>query len=96
MVWCGRDLDFTHLFFAPEGHGVRYVSEPIIWGRVVLGRRECKRSDYCDIDPRYGTLEDFDNLVKEAGKRSIKVLYVMLSPSNRPLMCNANRPGWTL
>ena len=33
-------------------------------------------SDYCNIDPRYGTLQDFDRLVKEAKKRNIKILYV--------------------
>ncbi|MFY9114008.1 MAG: alpha-glucosidase [Dethiobacteria bacterium] len=31
-------------------------------------------SDFCDIDPRYGTLEDFDRLVKECHKRNIRVM----------------------
>ncbi len=31
-------------------------------------------SDYCAIDPQYGTIEEFDILVKEAEKRKIKVL----------------------
>jgi len=31
-------------------------------------------ADYCDIDPRYGTLKDFDRLVKEAHKRGIRIL----------------------
>ncbi len=31
-------------------------------------------SDYCDIDPRFGTLADFDNLVKEASLRNIKII----------------------
>lgn len=31
-------------------------------------------ADYCDIDPRYGTLEDFDRLLQEAHKRKIKVI----------------------
>ncbi|MCL2784611.1 MAG: alpha-glucosidase [Propionibacteriaceae bacterium] len=31
-------------------------------------------SDYCAIDPRYGTLEDFDRLVNEAGKRGLRII----------------------
>jgi len=31
-------------------------------------------SDYCGIDPRYGTLADFDRLVDEAGKRNIRII----------------------
>jgi oligo-1,6-glucosidase len=31
-------------------------------------------ADYCDIDPRYGTLADFDHLVAEAGRRGIRVI----------------------
>ena len=31
-------------------------------------------SDYCDIDPRYGTLADFDFLVAEAGRRGISIV----------------------
>jgi alpha-glucosidase len=31
-------------------------------------------ADYCDIDPRYGTLADFDRLVEEARKRNIRVM----------------------
>lgn len=31
-------------------------------------------SDFCDIDPRFGTLEDFDRLVEECHKRNIRVM----------------------
>ena len=31
-------------------------------------------SDYCDVDPDYGTIEDFKRLVKEAHKLGIKVI----------------------
>jgi alpha-glucosidase len=31
-------------------------------------------SDYCGIDPRFGTMEDFDDLIKEASARNIKVI----------------------
>lgn len=31
-------------------------------------------SNYCDIDPRFGTLADFDELVKESHKRNMRVM----------------------
>ena len=35
-------------------------------------------SDYENIDPQYGTLKDFDNLVAEAGKRHIRIIMDMV------------------
>jgi alpha-glucosidase len=35
-------------------------------------------SDYVNIDPKYGTLADFDRLVSEAGKRHIRILMDMV------------------
>jgi alpha-glucosidase len=31
-------------------------------------------ADYCNVDPRFGTLEDFDRLIEEAHQRDIKIL----------------------
>ena len=31
-------------------------------------------SDHCNVDPRFGTLSDFDNLVREAHRRNIRVV----------------------
>jgi alpha-glucosidase len=31
-------------------------------------------ADYCDVDPRFGTLDDFDALVRECHRRSIRVV----------------------
>lgn len=31
-------------------------------------------TDYCEIDPEYGTMEDFENLIEECNKRDIKVI----------------------
>ena len=35
-------------------------------------------ADYCNIDPRYGTMEDFDFLSREAKKRGIKIMLDMV------------------
>lgn len=42
------------------------VSPKADWGYDV--------ADYCDVDPDYGTLEELDRLVAEAGRRGIRVL----------------------
>lgn len=35
-------------------------------------------SDYCAVDSRYGTMEDFDELVREANRRGIKLMLDMV------------------
>jgi alpha-glucosidase len=35
-------------------------------------------SDYTAIDPQYGTMDDFDELVREAGRRNIRILMDMV------------------
>lgn len=35
-------------------------------------------TDYCAVDPRYGTMEDFDELVREARARGIRVMLDMV------------------
>ncbi|HTX91348.1 MAG TPA: alpha-glucosidase [Anaerolineales bacterium] len=35
-------------------------------------------SDYCDIDPRYGSLADFDRLVNEAHRRGLRIIMDMV------------------
>jgi alpha-glucosidase len=44
-------------------------------------------SDYCDVDPRLGTLADFDGLVKDAGTRGLRVLVDIV-----PNHCSAEHP----
>ena len=38
-------------------------------------------SDYEDIDPRYGSLEDVDELIKELKKRDMKLMMFVAVPS---------------
>ncbi|MDP3984697.1 MAG: alpha-amylase family glycosyl hydrolase, partial [Acidimicrobiia bacterium] len=42
-------------------------------------------ADYCEVDPMYGTLDDFDTLVTEAHRRGLKVIvdYVINHSSDR-------------
>ncbi|OUC95851.1 glycoside hydrolase family 13 protein [Streptosporangium minutum] len=44
-------------------------------------------ADYCDVDPRYGTLADFDHLVAEAGARGIRVIVDIV-----PNHCSVRHP----
>lgn len=41
----------------------------------VMYRLVLIRSDYRDIDPRYGTLEDWDRLVCGIHDRNMKIMY---------------------
>ncbi|XVQ85093.1 glycoside hydrolase family 13 protein [Microbispora siamensis] len=44
-------------------------------------------ADYCDVDPRYGTLADFDALVTAAAAKNIKVIVDIV-----PNHCSAEHP----
>jgi alpha-glucosidase len=54
-------------------------------------------SDYCDIDPQYGTLADFDRLVAEAARRHIRIIMdmVMNHTSDQHLWFLASRASRT-
>jgi hypothetical protein len=40
-----------------------------------VGNNDCpNRSDYQDIDPRYGTLKDWDNLLHGVHERGMKLM----------------------
>src|SRR3977135_132660 len=43
-------------------------------------------SDYCDVDPLFGTLDDFDSLVADAHAQGIRVLVDLVPnhPSDKP------------
>src|SRR4249920_3973669 len=42
---------------------------------------------YCDVDPRFGTLADFDDLVKDAGAQGIRVIIDIV-----PNHCSSQHP----
>ena len=44
--------------------------------------------DHCEIDPIYGTLDDFKNLVEEAHKRNIKVILDLI------ITCTSDKHRW--
>jgi alpha-glucosidase len=51
-------------------------------------------SDYCDVDPRFGTLSDFDRLIQEVHRRGLKLIldYVPNHTSDRhPWFLEARR-----
>ena len=65
-VFCGEDEDEDE---------ERMNADEFLWAWV----RWWYRSDYTAIDPRYGTLEDWDRLLAGVHERGMKLLYV-LSP----------------
>lgn len=55
-----QDLGFNGIWLMPVHPSATYHKYDVI--------------DYLDIDPDYGTLEDFDRLIEECGKRGIAVM----------------------
>ena len=63
---------------------LRQLGVDVIWLMPIypIGEKERKGSlgsyyaikDYCAVNPEFGTLEDFDNFLKEAHKRGFKVI----------------------
>lgn len=49
--------------------------------------------DYYNIDPRYGTMEDFEELSREAQKRGIKLMLDMVF-TIPPAIMNGSRKHW--
>ena len=60
-----RDLGATAIWFSPL-----YRSPDYDYGYDI--------SDYMDIDPKFGTMEDFDRLLEECHKRNLKVIMDMV------------------
>ena len=60
-----RELGATAIWFSPL-----YVSPDYDYGYDI--------SDYCAIDPKFGTMEDFDRLLQECHKKELKVIMDMV------------------
>ena len=62
LSFCGEDEDEE-----------RMSADEFLWAWM----RWWYRSDYTAIDPRYGTLEDWDRLLAGVHERGMKLLYVL-------------------
>ena len=49
-------------------------------------------SDYQDIDPMFGTLEDMDELIAEAGKRKIRIIMDLVLNHTSNEQCSTTLP----
>jgi hypothetical protein len=72
-------MAMSNLSFAPCRYGLRYVRT--LWPArlrcrpgIYLLTSSTRSADYRDIDPRYGTLKDWDELLHDVHERGMKLM----------------------
>jgi len=71
-------MALTYLSVPVGGYGIRYVRWALTRIGGILGwvvaESHAISSDYRDIDPQYGTLADWDSLLKGVHERGMKLM----------------------